>query len=350
MPRNGKLVRITLVAAAAAGAAVVAVTTSGAASAKTSAASVNGAGSTFVAPLVAKWESPVQSALGISLNYNPVGSGGGVTAIIGKQVDFGASDAPLSQFSPTCTSCVQIPWALAATGVIYNLGGLQHLNMTGKVLAQIYMEKITNWNSPAIRKINKGRKLPNQHITVVHRSDVSGTSFNFTDYLSKVSPAWNSQVGKGTSVSWPQPSEGEKGSGAVAGAVRTTPGAIGYVDVYYAVHNHLGLFKMQNRSGQFVQPKAKGILAAAALDTRPKKDGSLSIVNPPKSGRFRNAYPICTYTYVDVQKSSGNAANVKKVLNWAITKGQSFGPALIFEPLPKAVVAFDKAQIRKIHP
>lgn len=349
MPRNGKLVRISLVAAAASVVAVVAVVTAGTASAKANGASVNGAGSTFVAPLVAKWEAPVQSALGISLNYNPVGSGGGVSAITNHQVDFGASDAPLSQFNPTCHSCVQIPWALAATGVIYNLGGLQHLNMTGKVLAQIYMGKITKWNALPIRKINRGASLPDKPITVVHRSDVSGTSYNFTDYLSHVSAAWKSQAGTGTSVSWPT-GEGEKGSGAVAGAVRTTFGAIGYVDVFYAVHNHLGLFKMQNRSGNFVQARAKGILAAAALDTHPKKDGSLSIVDPPKSRKYRNAYPICTYTYVDAQRSSGaNAGNIKKVLTWAITKGQSFGPALIFEPLPKPVVAFDKLQIKKIH-
>jgi phosphate transport system substrate-binding protein len=136
----------------------------------------------------------------------------------------------------------------------------------------------------------------------------------------------------------------------VAGAVRTTPGAIGYVDVYYAVHSHLGIMKMQNRAKKFVLPRAKGILAAAALDTQPAKDGSLSIVNPPAKKKYSAAYPICTYTYVDVQKSSGgNAANIKKVLSWAITKGQSFGPAIIFEPLPKAVVSFDKKQIEKIH-
>jgi phosphate transport system substrate-binding protein len=349
MPRNGKLVRISLVAAAAAAVAVVAVITAGAASAKTNAGSVTGAGSTFVAPLVTAWERPVQSALGIQLNYNAIGSGGGVAAIANKQVDFGASDAPLSQFNPTCSSCVQLPWALAATGVIYNMVGFQHLNMTGQVLAKIFEGKITNWSNPAIQKLNKGRNLPSRQITVVHRSDSSGTTYNFTDYLSHVSSGWKSAVGAGTSVSWPT-GEGEAKSAGVAGAVRTTPGAIGYVDVYYAVHNHLGLFKMKNRAGQFVQPRAKGILAAAALDTHPAKDGSLSIVNPPKSKKFRNAYPICTYTYVDVQRSSGaHAADIKKVLNWAITKGQSFGPKLIFEPLPKAVVSFDKQQIKKIH-
>jgi phosphate transport system substrate-binding protein len=349
MPRSGKLVRISLVAAAAAAVSVVAVATAGAASARSSSGSVTGAGSTFVAPLVTNWQSPVQQQLGIQLNYNAVGSGGGVSAITNKQVDFGASDAPLSQFSPTCSSCVQVPWALAATGVIYNLGGdLLHLKMTGSVLAQIYRGKITNWSSPAIQKLNKGQKLPDRQITVVHRSDSSGTSYNFTDYLSHVSHAWKSQVGTGTAVSWPT-GEGEKGSSGVAGAVRTTPGAIGYADVYYAVHNHLGLLQMKNRAGRFVLPKAKGIKAAAALDTHPAKDGSLSIVNPPKSRKYRNAYPICTYTYVDVQKSSGNATNIKKLLSWAITKGQSYGPALIFEPLPKPVVTFDKKQIKKIH-
>lgn len=349
MPRDGRLVRISLVAAAAAAAAGVVVVTAGAASARSSGGTVTGAGSTFVAPLVTKWQTAAQQQLGLTLSYNPVGSGGGVSAITNKQVDFGASDAPLSQFNPTCTTCVQLPWALAATGVIYNLGGLAHLKMTGSVLAQIYLGKITRWNAPAIKKLNKGKNLPATSVTVVHRSDSSGTTFNFTDYLSHVSRTWKSHVGTGTAVNWPT-GEGEGHSSGVAGAVRTTPGAIGYVDVFYAVHNHLGLFKMQNRSGKFVQPKGKGILAAAALDTHPRKDGSLSIVNPPKSKKYRNAYPISTYTYVDAQKSSGgNAANIKKVLTWAITKGQSFGPALIFEPLPKAVVAFDKQQIKKIH-
>jgi phosphate transport system substrate-binding protein len=348
MPRNGKLVRITLVVAAAAAVAVVAVVTAGTASAKSGSGSVGGAGSTFVAPLVSKWMTPVEQQLGLQLNYNAVGSGGGVSAITNKQVDFGASDAPLSQFNPTCSSCVQIPWALAATGVMYNLPGLANINMTGSVLAQIYMGKITKWNAPAIKKLNKGKSLPSTPITVVHRSDSSGTTYNFTDYLSHVSHAWKSQVGTGTAVSWPT-GEGEKGSSGVAGAVGSTAGAVGYADVYYAIHNHFGLFKMKNRSGNFVRVRAKAILSAAALDTHPAKDGSLSIVNPPKSKKYANAYPICTYTYVDVQKQSANAANLKKLLTWAITKGQKYGPAILFEPLPKPVVTFDKKQIKKIH-
>jgi phosphate transport system substrate-binding protein len=347
MPRNGKLVRISVVAAAAV--AVVAVVTAGAASARSSSAGVGGAGSTFVAPLVTTWMGPVQQQLGLSLSYNAVGSGGGVSAITNKQVDFGASDAPLSQFSPTCSTCVQIPWALAATGVMYNLPGFPNLNMNGSVLAQIYMGKITKWNAPAIKKLNKGRKgLPNKSITVVHRSDSSGTTYNFTDFLSHVSHAWKTQVGTGTAVSWPPAGEGEKGSSGVSGAVGSTPGAIGYADVYYAIHNHFGLFKMKNRSGKFVKATYKSILAAAA-GSHPAKDGSISIVNPPKSKKFRTAYPICTYTYVDVQKSSGNAANIKKLIGWAVTKGQKYGKTILFERLPQAVVAFDKKQIKKIH-
>src|SRR5437764_1760523 len=171
MPRNGKLVRMSLVAAAAAAIAVVAVVTAGTASARSNANGVTGAGSTFVAPLVTKWESAVQQQLGLTLNYSGIGSTGGVAAITNKQVDFGASDAPLSQFNPTCNSCVQIPWALAATGVVYNLGGLQHLKLTGSVLAQIYLGKISKWDAPAIKKLNKGKNLPSTQITVVHRSD-----------------------------------------------------------------------------------------------------------------------------------------------------------------------------------
>jgi phosphate transport system substrate-binding protein len=350
MPRNGKLVRITLALAAVGLVASLVVIMAGTASARSSSGTLNGAGSTFVAPLVAKWTAPVQQQLGLTLNYNPVGSGGGVSDITNKQVDFGASDAPLSEYNPTCTSCVQIPWALAGTAVIYNLGfSLQHLNLTGSVLAQIYMGKITNWSAGAIQKLNKGRSLPNKPITVVHRSDSSGTTFNFTDYLSHVSGAWKSQVGTGTSVKWPT-GEGEGHSSGVAGAVKTTSGAIGYVDVDYAIVNHLQIMKMKNRAGNYVLPRAQGIKAAAALDTHPAKDGSLSIVNPPANKKYRNAYPICTYTYVDVQKSSGaNAANLKKLIGWAITKGQSYGPPIVFEPLPKPVVAFDKKQIKKIH-
>ena len=349
MPRNGKLVRVSLAVAGAAAIAALAVATAGTASAKTSGGSLKGAGSTFVAPLVSAWIGPAQSALGISMSYNPVGSGGGVSAITNKQVDFGASDAPLTQFSPTCTTCVQIPWALAATAVVYHLSEHpQFLHMTGSVLAKIYMGKITHWNDPAIAKLNPSVNLPSTKITVVYRSDSSGTSYNFTDYLSHVSPAWKSGPGTGTKVSWPVGVGGNHSSG-VSAAVKSTNGAIGYVDVDYAIVNHFGYFRMKNRAGNFVVPKAKGIRAAAALDTHPAKDGSLSIVNPPAKKKYKNAYPISTYTYVDVQKTSANAASIKRFISWAITKGAAYGTKIFFEPLPAPVVKFDKAQLGKIH-
>jgi phosphate transport system substrate-binding protein len=354
MPRNGKLVRITLALAAAALLGALAVTSAGAASAKRSAVSVKGAGSTFVAPLVNSWIAPAGSALGISLSYNAVGSGGGVSAITNKQVDFGASDAPLSQFNPTCSSCVQIPWALAATAVFYNLPGFgpgntgAYLRMSGPVLAKIYQGKITTWNNPAIKKLNPGKNLPSTTITVVHRSDSSGTTYNFTDFLSHVSKPWKTAVGTGTSVAWPA-GVGGKGSSGVAGIVRQTPGAVGYADVEYSIKNHLPYFKMRNKAGTFAIPRLRGIRLAAELDTTPAKDGSLSIVDPPAKKKFKQAYPISTYTYVDVQKSTGNAASIKKLIGWAITKGQSFGPKIFFQPLPAAVVKFDKKQLTKIH-
>ena len=345
MPRNGKVVRIILVLGAVAVAASFAVT---AASAKRSAGSLKGAGSSFVAPLVNAWIAPVNSDLGISMSYNAVGSGGGVSAITNKEVDFGASDAPLSVFSPTCTTCVQIPWALSGTAVLYNLPGAKNLlKISGAVLAKIYMGQIKKWNDPALQKLNKGVNLPSTAITVVHRSDSSGTTFNFTDFLSRVSPAWKSKVGTNTSVAWPAGVGGNKSAG-VAGIVHQTPGAIGYADVAYSTIAHLSVFKVLNRAGNYIIPRLKNIKAASALDTHPAKDGSLSIVNPPKNAKYANAYPISTYTYVDVQKNSANAANLKKLINWAVTKGQAFGPKLIFQPLPAAVVAFDKKQIAKV--
>lgn len=352
MPRNGKLVRISLVAAAAAVVAVVAVMSAGAASAKTTAATLNGAGSTFVAPLVQAWVAPIQSAHGITLNYSAVGSGAGIAAITGRTVDFGASDAPLTpdQFS-ACKGCMQIPWALASTSVFYNLpgGGAENfLHMTGPVLAKIYFGQITKWDDPAIKKLNPGRNLPSLQITVVHRSDGSGTTYNFTDYLSHVSSAWRNQVGKGTAVQWPT-GTGAPHSSGVANVVKQTPGAIGYAETSYPVHNHLTYFRMRNRSGRFVLPKLKGVRAAAQLDTHPAKDGSLSIVNPPKSKKYRNAYPISTYTYIMVAKASKQSAALKQLIGWAITKGQKFGPKLFFSPLPGPVVKYDKKALKKIH-
>jgi phosphate transport system substrate-binding protein len=320
-----------------------------AAPAKQSATTLTGAGSTFVAPLVAQWGPALGEAYGYELQYSPIGSGGGVAAVTNRTVDFGASDAPLSsdQFT-ACKGCVQIPWALSATSVIYNLQGVKSLlHMNGPTLAKIFNGAIANWNDPAIKRLNRGVALPDVKIAIVHRSDNSGTTFNFTDYLASVSPQWRSKVGTGVAVNWPT-GTGARGSSGVAATVAQTPGGIGYVDVAYALSSHITYFAMQNRSGKFATPGLKGILAAASSDQKPgATTNALSIVNPPK--RFPLAYPISTYTYVIVPTQSAKAPELRKFLFWAVTKGQKFGPKLLFQPIPKPVLVVAEKAITKIH-
>jgi len=327
---------------------VLAAVAVGVAGARPQGTTISGAGSTFVQPLVSQWISPLGSAYGYELQYSGVGSGAGIAAITSRTVDFGASDAPLTsdQFA-ACNGCEQIPWALGATSVMYNLPGVPNLlKMDGPTLANIFMGKITTWNDPAIAALNKGVNLPSTKISIAHRSDNSGTTFNFTDYLSSVSPTWKSQIGSGVAVNWPVGSGG-KGSSGVAALVSQTPGSIGYVDIYYAIHNHLSYFRMKNRSGKFATPGLRGMLAAAQSDQKPSADGSLSIVNPP--AKFPNSYPISTFTYVIVPLQSSKAADMKKFLFWAVTKGQTFGPKLLFAPLPKPVLVVAEKAIAKIH-
>src|SRR5262249_4035168 len=205
MPKHGKLIRIGLLAAVAAVLAIIAAGTAGAAPAKKTGTTIAGAGSTFVAPLVQQWIAPIGAAYGYELQYSGVGSGAGIAAITARTVDFGASDAPMSadQFT-ACKGCVQIPWALSATAIIYNLQGVKNLlHMTGDVLSKIFMGQITQWDDPAIKALNKGVDLPSAKIATVHRSDNSGTTFNFTDYLSSVSASWKSQIGNGVAVNSP---------------------------------------------------------------------------------------------------------------------------------------------------
>ncbi len=350
MPKLGHPIRTITVLAAAAAVLAVAVSSAGAAPARHSGTTITGAGSTFVAPLIAQWISPIGSAYGYELQYSAVGSGAGITSITSRTVDFGASDAPLTpdQFT-ACNGCEQIPWALGATAVLYNLPGAKNLlHMDGPTLAKIFMGQITTWNDPAIAKLNPGVSLPSTKITIAHRSDNSGTTFNFTDYLSSVSPAWKSQIGTGVAVSWPVGSAG-KGSSGVAGIVSQTPGAIGYADIAYALTNHLKYFAMKNASGRWTTPGLRAMLSAAQSDVHPAADNSLSIVNPPKAAKYANAYPICTFTYVIVPLQSSKAADLKKFLFWAVTKGQTFGPRILFQPLPKPVLVVDEKAIAKIH-
>ena len=342
MPKLGTVIRTTLVAA------IAALATATAATARTHDTTLTGAGSTFVAPLLAQWIQPLGSAYGYSLQYSAIGSGGGVAAVTGRTVDFGASDAPLTpdQFA-ACKGCVQIPWALSATAIIYNLDGVKNLlHMNGATLAKIFAGQITKWDDPAIRKLNKGVSLPDQQIATVHRSDNSGTTYNFTDFLSSASPSWKAKYGKGVAVNWPS-GTGQRGSSGVAAGVTQTPGGIGYVDVAYALKNHLKYFAMQNRAGKYATPGLKGILGAAAAQVKPDpKTNELSIVNP--ATKFKLAYPVSTYTYVIVPTSSPKAAELRKFLFWAVTRGQSYGPKLLFQPIPKPVLVVAEKTIAKI--
>jgi len=346
MPTFGTFIRTISLAAIAALVAVVAV---GAASAQRQDTVIQGAGSTFVAPLVAQWVTPLGSAYGYTLQYSGIGSGGGVAAITSRTVDFGASDAPLTpdQFS-ACKGCAQIPWALSATAIIYNLSGVKNLlHMNGSTLAKIVMGQITKWNDPAIQKLNKGVNLPDQTIAFVHRSDNSGTTYNFTDFLSSASADWKTKLGKGVAVNWPV-GTGQRGSAGVAAGVGQTPGGLGYVDVAYALNNHLKFFAMQNKAGKYATPGLKGILGAAASQVKPDPNtNELSIVNPPT--KFPLAYPVATYTYVIVPMQTAKAAELKKFLFWAVTKGQSYGPKLLFQPIPKSVLVVAEKTIAKIH-
>jgi phosphate transport system substrate-binding protein len=315
------------------------------AAASSTGGSLKGAGSTFVFPLVSQWQANYKNA---QITYGSVGSGAGIAAITARTVDFGASDAPLTKDQASaCKGCEQIPWALSSTSIPYHVPGVAYgLKLTGKILANIYLGHITKWNASAIKKINPGVNLPNLKITPVYRSDGSGTSWNFTDYLARVSPEWKSKIGVGTQPSFPT-GIGGKGSSGLAGVVSRTDGAIGYVDEAYSLKNGFKVAKIQNRAGKFQLPGLRGIKAAAATITRVPKSGELSIVNPPKSQKL--AYPICTFTYVIVPLKSNKAATIKQFISWAITGGQKYAPPLQFYPLPKIVTTADKAFVQKIH-
>jgi len=322
-----------------------------AATAKSNDTTLTGAGSTFVFPLVSTWSPAVGSAFGYTVNYSPIGSGGGIAAVTSRTVDFGASDAPLTpDQAGACKSCVQIPWALSATSIAYNVPGAPtHLHLSGKVLADIFLGKITSWNDGAIQKLNKGSNLPNLKITPVFRSDGSGTTFNFADYLSTVSPEWKSKVGKGTQVSFPG-GVGARGSSGVTGVVQRTEGAVTYVDVAYALKNKIRFAAIQNAAGKYTYPGLRAISEAANGVTLKSlgADNAGSIVNPSK--KYAKAYPICTFTYVIVPTQSKHAAELRKFVFWAVTQGQKpqYTAKLLFVPLPKAALVAAERTIKKI--
>ena len=303
-----------------------------------------GAGSTLVAPLVARWQSPYKSTAGVTVSYNAIGSGGGIQQITARTVDFGASDAPLTpDQARACKGCVQVPWALAATTVSYNLPGLSKpLHLSGAAIADMYLGTIKMWNDPRIQRLNPGAKLPTTPVSPIYRSDASGDTYAFTNFLSRVSPSWKSKVGAGISVSWPTGVGAAKNSG-MAAALQTTPGALGYVAIGNAVAAKLKYADVQNSAGTFVKPSTKTI-AAAAQTARFSRDNSASLVDPPASAH--TAYPISTFTYVIVPRNASKLSTLKPFLVYAVTSGQKYAKALDFAPLPKNVSAKAKAIIK----
>jgi len=300
-----------------------------------------GAGGTFVYPLFSKIFSEYGNTHNVKVNYQSIGSGGGILQLTNKTVDFGESDAPLNadQTAKLGVPVLHIPVAAGAVVITYNIPGVTaSLNLTGKDIADIYLGKITKWNSPEIEATNKGVKLPDMPIVVVHRSDGSGTSFIFTDFLSKVNEDWAKKVGKATAVNWPV-GLGGKGNEGVAGLVKQTPGAIGYNELAYAVQNKMGYAKVQNKSGKFIEATLAATTLACNVELPADAKVSVTNTDNPKG------YPIASFTWGLIYKEQNyggrSAARAKEVLEllwYVIHDGQKFSPPLNYAPLSKAAV------------
>jgi phosphate transport system substrate-binding protein len=330
----------------AAAAAIACLATGLTASGAAAAGSLTGAGSTLVAPLEAYWGQEFQHLYGDTVTYAAVGSGAGIAQISARTVDFGASDAPLtSAQAASCNQCVQIPWALSATGVAFHLEGIRKLNLTGPVVAEIFLGKITSWNAPAIAKLNKGTSLPNLKITPVFRSDGSGDTFAFTDYLSRISSAWKSQVGNATAVNFPT-GVGGKGNAGVTAVVSSTNGAIGYISASYIIAHQLGAAAIKNAAGFFEYPNLNNIEQAAQSVKSVPANNEMHIVNPSK--KYRIAYPISTFTYAIVPKGAPQKQLIASFVNYALTAGQKFGAALDFAPIPKVVLKASQKAVKSL--
>ena len=322
--------------------------TAGGATKRTSDDSLVGAGSSFAAPLFTAWYQFFNPKSGANVSYNSIGSGAGIAQITARTVDFGATDAPLTPSQASaCNGCVQIPVLLGTTAILYNVpGATKQLRLTGPVIANIYLGAITQWDDAAIKAINPGANLPSLRITPAYRSDGSGTSYNITDYLSKVSPAFAGKVGKSTQPPFPL-GVGGRGSSGVAGIVTSTPGAIGYADVAYALNNHLHVARVKNKAGVYATPGIRAGAAAAATIKSVPPDNAISIVDPPASAKA--AYPISTFTWVIAPIESKKAKLLKQFLLFAISnQGQGLGKKLLYAPLPKVVQVASNKTIAKI--
>ena len=312
---------------------------------------LNGAGATFPYPIYSKWFSDYNKLHSdVQINYQSIGSGGGIRQVLNGTVDFGASDGPMTdeQLKQAKVKILHIPTVLGAVVPAYNVPGVTgEIKFTPEILAGIYLNKIVKWNDPAIASANPGVKLPDQGIIVIYRSDGSGTTYIFTDYLSKVSKDWASAVGKGTSVKWPN-GVGGKGNEGVAGQVRQLQGSIGYVELIYAVQNKISYGSVKNAAGNFVKATLESVTEAAASAPSMPADFRVSITNAPG----KTAYPISSFTWLLIPEQSKDPKKgriLADFLNWMVTDGQTMTTQLSYAPLPANVVEKVKVAIKQVH-
>ncbi len=310
---------------------------------------LTGAGATFPYPIYSKWFSEYSSAhSGVEINYQSIGSGGGIKQATAGLVDFGATDGPMTdeQISGSKVKLLHLPTVLGAVVPIFNVSGVTDIKFSPDVLADIFMGKITNWNDGRIAKDNPGTKLPNETINVIHRSDGSGTTYIFSDYLTKVSKEWAGGPGKGTALNWPK-GIGGKGNEGVAGLVRQLPGSIGYVELIYAMQNKISFGEVKNASGNWVKASISGVTEAAASVKQMPADFRVSITNAPGA----QSYPISSFTWLLVPAKSADAGKgkvLKDFLNWMLNNGQGEVSALYYAPLPKSVIDKEHAAINSL--
>jgi phosphate transport system substrate-binding protein len=311
---------------------------------------LNGAGATFPYPMYSKWFSEYHKLHPeIQMNYQSIGSGGGIRQVIAGTVDFGASDGPMTddQLKEAKIKILHLPTVMGADVPAYNIPGVAgELKFTPEALAGIFLGRVTKWNDKAIAGANPGVTLPDKDIIVVHRSDGSGTTYIWTDYLSKISSDWQSQVGKGTSVKWPI-GLGGKGNEGVAGMIRQLPGSVGYVELIYAVQNNIPYGTVKNSAGNFVKASLESVTAAAASSPKMPADFRVSITNAPG----KDAYPVSSFTWLLIPQQSKDAAKGKILadfLNWMVSDGQKMTAALTYAPLPDAVIQKEKEAIKQV--
>jgi phosphate transport system substrate-binding protein len=311
---------------------------------------INGAGATFPYPIYSKWFDEFHKRNpDVQINYQSIGSGGGIRQLLDGTVDFGASDAPMTdeQLASAKIPVLHLPTVLGAVVVTFKVTGVEKLRLTPEAVAGIFLGKITRWNDAAIARDNPGVALPNEALVPVHRSDGSGTSYVFTDYLSKVSSEWQSSVGRGPSVNWPV-GLGGKGNEGVAGLLQQTPNAIGYVELIYALQNKLTYADIRNRAGEFVRPSVETVTAAAAAAAgNMPADFRVSITDPAG----KDAYPIASFTWLLVPARIADANKgraLKQFLEWMLADGQALAPPLNYAPLPAAVVELERKTLKDI--